>query len=395
MKLYVRLEAPYEWVRVNGSNVEAFGEVNNLSEYPLSEEEELIAIVPGEFITAHRISLPAKSKRQFQSAVPYALEEAISEDVEELHFVCLQWKADQDNTVYVVAKQKMFEWQALANEHKLPIDMLAADHSLLPFHDAADCSIALVNNLSSGELQLLANHKNGYGVSLDPSFIDIWLREIPLSSTIAVNDQGLTEQLIEDHPDRDFRHWSFGSKLAHWLEHNSSNINDLYSDQYRPSVRHFVWQTFVTPLIIVGAAILLTFLYDSYRYFSLRSEIFDIDKEQQQIIKSSFPEIDYVEPSKERFMMEQALSRMGGGVKQANVQSMLSEITIVLRRQNVTLGTLVYRDSELVITCYLNSFSQVDKLTKQFNARPHIRARLQSSSQDEGRIIANYTITSD
>ena len=394
MKLYVRLEAPYEWVRVNGSNVEAFGEVPSPSEYPLGDEEELVGVVSGEYVTTHRINSPAKSKRQFQLAVPYALEESISEDVEDLHFVNLQWKADQENTVYVVAKRKMFEWQTLANEHKLPIDTLVAEHSLLPFHEAAECSIALVNNLSSGDQQLLANHKNGSGVSLELNFIDIWLMEIPLSSTIAVNDQGLTEQLIEDHPDRDFRHWTFGSKLAHWLEHKPNNLFDLFSDQYRPSVRHFAWRSFATPLVIVGVAILLTFIFDSYRYFSLRSEIFKIDNEQQQLVRSSFPELDYIEPGKERFMMEQVLSRIGGGVKKASAQSMLAEVTTVLRRERASLENLIYRDSELVITCLLNDFSQVDKLTKQFNARPSIRARLQSSSQDDGKVVANYTITS-
>ena len=76
MKLYVRIEAPFEWVRVSGQNVEAFGEVPGLADYPISDEEELVGVVPGEWVTAHRISLPAKSKRQFQAAVPYALEES-------------------------------------------------------------------------------------------------------------------------------------------------------------------------------------------------------------------------------------------------------------------------------------------------------------------------------
>jgi hypothetical protein len=55
---------------------------------------------------------------------------------------------------------------------------------------------------------------------------------------------------------------------------------------------------------------------------------------------------------------------------------------------------MVYRDSELIITCQLNDFSQVDLLTIQLNARPKITAKLQSSAADDGEIMATYSLTS-
>jgi len=393
MKLYIRLELPFEWVRLNGGRVEAFGEVPSLSDYPLSDEDEIIGVVPGEWVTAHKTSLPAKTRKLFQAALPYALEDAVSEDVDQVHFVCPQWKANQEVLVYVMAKQKMHYWQGLANEHQLPLDSLIADHSLLPFHNAADCSIALVDDRSTGTQQLLANHKTDGGVCVDPEFVDVWLMGLPMSSTIAVNDETLTQQLIKDHPERDFRHWDFGNKLAHWLEHPIENSYDLFSDQYRPSVRHFSWSSFAVPATMLVAAVLLIFIYDSYRYFALHAEIKIIDQEQQRLISETFPDLGPVQPNKERFMMEQAIKRMGGGAELVNFPRMMSEASSVLRRNRVTLGNIVFRDSQLIIACELNDFSQVDKLTTQLNARPRIRAALQSSASDDGRIVASYTIT--
>lgn len=408
MKLYVRIEAPFEWVKVSGQHVEAFGEVPSLADYPISDDEELVGVVPGEWVTAHQISLPAKSKRQFQTAIPYALEEAISEDVEGLHFVCPQWKANQECTVYVVAKQKMREWQSLVNEHKLALDRLVPNHSLIPFHDAAQCSLALASvpvfdSADSQENQMqavtwhpqiIANHQSLGGVCIDPDFLDVWLMELPLSATVAVNDQDLTEKLIEANPDRDFRYWSFGNKLAHWLEHSQASTYDLFSDEFRPSVRHVSWRSFAVPAGLLLAAILLTGVYDSYRYFALHSEISNIDAEQQKIVKQAFPEIAYVEPSKERFMLEQALVRSGGQPQSSTAQTMLAETAAVLKRQNVTLANMVFRESELTITCKLNDFSQVDLLTIQLNARPKIVAKLLSSAADDGEIVATYSLTS-
>jgi len=386
MKLFIRLEPPYEWVRVNAAKVEAFGEVASISEYPLSEDYAVIGVVPGEWVTAHNVSLPAKSRKQFNVALPYALEEAISEDVDNMHFSCRDWKVGEASTVLVVAKDKMQYWQALANDNQLPVEQLLPDYALLPFHDSADYSIAL-----SGQ-QVLTNHSNTQGVSLDPDMIDVWIMDIPIAETIAVNDQALTERLIAEYPDRDFRHWPFGNKMAHWLDYASTFDVNLWSDQYRPSVGNKAWRAFALSAAVFIAAIVGVLLYDTYRYLSLHSEIKSIHKESAALLKQHFPELDYVEPSKERAFMERAIASQGG-VGQANsVQAMLADTADVLRRQNATITNMVFRDSQLIITCLLNDFSQVDRIRQQLNARPRLSADLQSSSNKDGAIKADYVI---
>lgn len=386
MKLFIRLEAPYEWVRVNAAKVEAFGEVASLNDYPLSEDAMVIGVVPGEWVTSHEVALPAKSRKQFNAALPYALEEAISEDVENMHFSCQRWKVDEACAVMVVAKDKMRYWQALANDHRLPIEQLLPDYALLPFHDSADYSLSL------NEGQLLANRRNGQGVSLDTDLIDVWMMEVPLDATIAVNDQQLTERLIREHPDRDFRHWPFGHKIAHWLDYVSAFDIDLWSDQYRPSIGNKAWRAFSLPIALLVVAVASVVLYDIYRYVSLHSEIKSIHQESASILEQHFPELGSVEPSTERSFMERALAS-GGGVGRANsVQAMLADTADVLRRQNVSITNMVFRDSQLIITCLLNDFSQVDRVTRQLNARPRLSADLQSSSNDDGEITASYVV---
>jgi general secretion pathway protein L len=386
MKIYLRLEPPFEWVRTSARQVEAFGEVSTLDEYPLSEDDEIVGVVPGEWVTSHKVGLPAKSKKQFSAALPYALEESISEDVDNMHFVCPSWKANAECQVLVVSKAKMRQWQEIATQHRLPIEQLVPEHALIPFHDAADCSIALADE------QIFANQRSGLGVTIDQDFLEIWMMSIPIASTIAVNDKDLTETLIADHPDRDFRHWPFGNKMAHWLEYQTDLNMDLWSDRYRPNVRRFGLRAFSLPMAIIAMAIISKFAFDTYRYIALHGEIRAIQQESQAIFKDTFPELGEVALGQERTLAEQAISRMGGADKSHSLQLMLAETAAVLRRQNVTILNLVYRDTELVITCLLSDFSQVDSLTKQLNARRSISAVLQSSAADEGQIIASYAL---
>jgi len=387
MKIYIRLEAPFEWVRVNAKQIDAFGEVSALSDYPISDDDDVIGVVPGEWVTSHRITLPAKTRKQFNAALPYALEEALSEDVEDMHFVCPSWKAGEECIVLSVAKARLQNWQTLAEDNRLPVGRLLPDYALIPFHDIAEFSIA-----SSGE-ELLASEQDGFGVSLDQDFLDAWIIDVPMASTIAVNDETLVEELISEYPDRDFRLWNFGYKMAHWLEHSPTFNYDLWADKYRPAVSRGRGRAFVIPLAILGFAIFGKFAFDTYRYLALHAETAKVRAEAQVLVKETFPEAGPVPVGSEKQVMLRGLENLGSTGPAATLQTMLSETASVLKQNNVTISNLVFRDSKLVITCQVSDFSQVDILTRQLNARRGLSAALQGSSSDDGNISASYSIT--
>ena len=102
--------------------------------------------------------------------------------------------------------------------------------------------------------------------------------------------------------------------------------------------------------------------------------------------------LNNVAPGTEREMMERGIARMGGPDKSKSVHNMLALASSILSKQRVSLSDIVYRNDELVITCLLNDFSQVDLLTKQFNGDRRLNATLQSSASEDGKIIASYSI---
>lgn len=391
MTIYLRLEAPYEWVRVNGRRVEAFGEVPDIESYSIQDDDQVVGIIPGEWVTAHKVDLPAKTRKQFNQALPYALEESISEDVSNIHFVCPEWKAGETVTVLSVAKKKMLEWQALATKYQLPVDQLLPDHALVPFHEAADCSIAVTQTGTDGA-PLLANRRDGMAMNLDPEFLDIWLMDLPMSSTIAINDEPLTETLIQRHPDRDFRFWGFGHRLAHWLEYPVAANMDLWGDRFRPRVSRFTAKALLIPAMLAIAALLLPMCYDVYRYVSLKSEITALDTKSLEVLRDSFPDVQGITGGEARTFMERAIQGEQLRLNERGFTQMFTEVARILKRQNVSLSEVSYRDKTLTITCNLSDFSQVDALNSQFNRNHSLIASLEGSSANDGQVNAVYQI---
>ncbi len=386
MKIYVKLEPPYEWARVNGDLVEAFGEVTSLTEYPIGDDDDAVGVIPGEWVTTHSVNLPTKTRKQFNLALPFALEDSISEDVNNIHFVCPDWRAATQVQVLSVSKDKMKYWQALANDHRLPVLQLVPDHALVPFHDAARCSIAFT------EEGALARHADLGGVSIDDSLVEVFLMDVPMADTVAVNSEELTKQLIEEHPSRDFRYWPFGDKMRHWLEYGEEPKIDLWGDDYLPRVSGMGKRAFLKPAAMLLVAIGLFLSHDVYRYFSLKAEIASLDQKMLNILASTHPEVRGIDGGEARSFLERAINQGQSKAIERSVHSALAEAATVLKRMQAELLEMTYQNEELVLTCLLNDFSQVDALTKQLNGRRSLTASLQGSSAEDGKVVAIYSV---
>ena len=90
-KLVIRItdiNAPAEWTVLDAhGNRMGFPQKGALEiAAPLSRQRKVIVVVSGPEVTAHQVTLPIKSRKQLLQAIPFALEDSLSEDIDNLHF---------------------------------------------------------------------------------------------------------------------------------------------------------------------------------------------------------------------------------------------------------------------------------------------------------------------
>jgi general secretion pathway protein L len=91
------------------------------------------ALVPGSDVLLAEPELPTRSAVKLQQVVPYALEEQLAEDIEELHFAIGKRAADSPRApVAVVSRALMDEWLAALRAAGIEPECLYADSELLP-----------------------------------------------------------------------------------------------------------------------------------------------------------------------------------------------------------------------------------------------------------------------
>jgi general secretion pathway protein L len=91
------------------------------------------ALVPGSDVLLAEPELPPGSSARLNKLVPYALEEQLADNIDELHFAIGRRSAESSRTpVAVVGRALMNEWLAALGAAGLQPDCLYADSELLP-----------------------------------------------------------------------------------------------------------------------------------------------------------------------------------------------------------------------------------------------------------------------
>ncbi len=123
-----------EWIAVDANRL-PIGEVG----YGALEEaaqaahyKRAVVLVPTEHVLLTRVDIKARNREQLARALPYALEEDLAEDVEQLHFAPGPRQPDGSHPVAVAARGHMTRWLAQLEAAGLVAHALIPDALALP-----------------------------------------------------------------------------------------------------------------------------------------------------------------------------------------------------------------------------------------------------------------------
>jgi general secretion pathway protein L len=126
--------AAAEWIVVDGSGARR----SNVQSGPLdlaaatAGNRKIIVLVPGTDALLAEPVLPVKSGTKLAQVVPFALEEHLATDVEDLHFAVGKRESRPGTPVAVVSHARMEAWQALLADAGLHADAIYPETAALP-----------------------------------------------------------------------------------------------------------------------------------------------------------------------------------------------------------------------------------------------------------------------
>lgn len=274
-----------------------------------SQGRQVIVVVPAEDVVLTRVSLPKMSHAKLMQALPFALEENLTEDIDQLHFALANQQHEGFYSVAIVARKKMRQWLDLFSSWHLQIDALIPESLSLPYEENAwyicmhDGMVVVRTDLLQGFACDITNLNEFLTLALKESEHapnHIYIHND--SSTPFANTMEIPAEVHEEF-------FNAAQHIAYLAAMPSVTLN-LLQGNYAVKKSHFPR---TTKLLKVASAlgclfIFLLFAYPIGTYFIYNTRVLALDHQIAAIYKRHFPNAASVVAPKLR--MQDKLKKM-------------------------------------------------------------------------------------
>ena len=329
-------------------------------------------LVPGTDVLLTEPELPAKAGAKLQQIVPYALEEQLAEDIDDLHFAIGKRGDGPATPVAVVALSLMDEWTSTLKAAGLVPESMYVDSDLLPLNPGhavalleddvvtvrppVGATITMPSDALGEALELVkpsadAGEGTGRGLILYTGAAE-WQQFSPQVEAVRDQFDGIKVQLLTSGPLT-----LFAQQLP-----TAKPIN-LLQGRYTPQTTRAVgWQAWrVAAMLLVGLVVLHA-VGKGAELFVLKSAEKKVDASIEQAFRTAMPGENNTTNARKRMETKLVAVRNGSG------SGLLSALGAFAEARNSVPGTniqsVTFHDGALVLKMGAPDADALDRLSQ-------------------------------
>ncbi|MGF1548287.1 MAG: type II secretion system protein GspL [Thiotrichales bacterium] len=355
----------------------------------------LVLVIPGEHLLLTQVEIQTRNSAKLRKAVPFALEERIADDVEQLHFA-LGKTHDGATAVAVIRKALLEAWLERLRGHGLQAQYCVPDLLLLPrAEDAWSAWVDATRGL------IRTGDASGYACDAEvlPTLLAAAVAQDPKPAVLELwHAADLPElNLTSLPPELTLRHHGYNEHplrlLAQaWQPRRAFNLLQgefAISTQWRKRLQPWRWAA-----VLLGLLIGTLYTQQILERQQLQREVAALRQANEQILKQTFPDLQRV--VNPRAQMEQRLKALRGGGESdgAGFLELLTGSGALLKQApQVELDTISYRRGQLEFKLTAPNLTALDALTQQLGAQPGLSAELRGADSGKDRASASIRIS--
>ena len=349
----------------------------------LATTRRVVVLVPGSEVSLYMARVPGRNRQRVLKAVPFALEEQLASDVEDLHFALGPVQQDNQYPVAVVERAQMDAWSGLLREQGIHAHQWIPDILSLPLPEDGWSALA------EGDITLLrSGDYSGFSADHDMVSMLVGLQteaDEPAASVTLYGPVVLDlEGLDVIHMDDDLAPLQV---MARGLA--QGKIINLLQGAYS---RREEWGRYLRPwkatAALLLAGVLLATLSAGVNYYQLSKQRVQLAADIESVYREAFPAAKrIVNP---RAQMEQKLRQLQGSSGGGNTDflALLAETASVLRAtKGISVKGASYRDGRLDLELQADNLQILDGLKQALVNTGHMNAKIQSATTEKDRKV--------
>ncbi len=373
---------------------------------PQATNRRVWVLVPASEVLLTEVSIPVKGQHKILQAVPYALEERVAADVEQLHFAAGARSANGDVAVAAVERRLMEQWSTALSDHGIQPDAMFADVEALPR------TPGVATLVLDGD-QALLRMEGGTCVAIESSNLELLIPDVLITANEREDDQEEVPTRLDVYGgEQDLetrRNWlelvrgqitslevrkvSDGPlpQMAAWIA-AAPGINLMQGDFARRSdVVELFWRPWKVAVgLLVGLAVVML-VSQGARLWQLNRLDAQLDNAIEEVFLAAFPGVKAVNDPRSQLRQQLALAR-GGDVSSSDFLPMLVALGQVLKVSNNTrIEGLSFRNNTLDVQLSAPDVAVLDKIQKQV-ADTGFQVQIQAANPKDDRVEGRLEI---
>lgn len=396
-------DALAEWMVVDGSGASKVQRQSGplATAAAVAAGRRVVVLVPGTDVLLAEPVLPLKSSAKLAQVVPFALEEQLAEDVEDLHFAVGR-RGDRPGTpVAVVSHERMTQWQVTLSTAGIAADAVYAETSVLPVTPNG------VTLLIDGS-RVYVRREGTPGAVLDVEPL-IEALQLALASGEEAREH-VTIYLSEDDYERErdllegLREFTASLQLKllpggalGLLAANAVTTSpvNLLQGPYAPVKKiklSFAPWRYAAMLAAVFVA--LHFGTKAWQYFQLQKVETDLDNAIMQVYQQAMPGAPTPDPAQARNLMDSRLALLRGTGPSGGLLATLATLSeAIAQAPGTRIEALAYRNNTMDLRVTAPSVDSLDKIQHVATERG-MSAQIQSTGSRDSRTEARLQFKS-
>lgn len=377
------------WLPLN-SDGQATGVVRSGSLEEAAVEAQglrVVALVPGVDCLLTTVNIPGRSNRQkLLRAIPYALEEQLSDEVEDLHFAVGEVLPGGDYPVAIVAMRCMNAYTEAFRDARLDVARMVPDTLAIPCANAATCVVI------DGELALVRTGASS-GYVIDADNLGVFIKaglpdELETDTNAMVRVYIAAGTVPPDLAVDNVETQSYNGDVLALLSQgmNAGSIDLLQGSYSRTQEWGRLWRPWRATAALLVVGFLLSNVAMGVDYYRLSKEQDSLTTRIEEIYRQAFPGAKrVVNPRVQMQQQLEKLQRSQGGGGQFLV--LLARSGDVLRKaSDIEISGANYRAGRLDVDLTAASLQVLDDL-KQTLTGKGLTVEIQSATTEAGKRV--------
>ena len=361
----------------------------------VTQNANVIVLLPLEQMLLTKVNTRARKQKHLQKAVPYALEDELADDVEDLHFALGQRYGENDFPVAVINKHTLDVIIDELSESGIYPDIITADVFGLPFREGTwtlliENERALVRtdqfqgftiDLHNLQQMLTSSLRQA---EVTPAELNVYCCDDQQAGIKKLNLPISTNELDDCPP----------GLFADGLDENDC-INLLQTSYKKKDKKHRQFGAWKVAAMLFGAWLALAFVSVFLDHARLSKQEKALDNQIVQITKQIFPDMQNVTADSARTKMEARLKNfmdMAGSQSRAGFMELLAMSGESMKQAGkIDIDTLSYREGKLNMSVKSSDVQVLDTVKQTLKSKNYA-TDIQSANTQGNSVEAKLVV---